>query len=412
MKSKAQSIYCFLFLIVILWSVNLAVAQPSTTLIKSETTPAKNVKVFDALWSKVNTHYFDPKFNGVDWARMREIYRPQAEKAEDKNALLFLLRQMLGELKTSHVQVWINVSKRQLNRKIGGNFDSKRDFILLSAGFETKTIAGQHVVSNVENNTPAKIAGIEPGWTMIAVNDVPVTNRSLTGVLELFEGEKIDYRFLNNKSDEVSLTLESVFFVRKSSRVARSLEGGAIGYIKFDGFTSGVADWMKQEIVKFKQAKAIIVDLRDNGGGRIKELKNTLSPFFAKEVEFGTFVKRSGKISEKAVKGSGDNVFAGKVIVLTNENSVSSSEIFSLIMQENNRAQIVGTKSRGAVLISRNLDLPEYFALRVAFFDYISPKGMRLEGVGVKPDVEVDLTIEDILAGRDSVLERAIKISE
>ena len=411
-----NKIYFFSFsicLVIALWTANIVVAQQIPALTKSETTAAENLKIFDAVWSKVNEYYFDPKFNGVDWAKVKETYRPQAEKAVDKNALLLLLRQMLGELKTSHVEVWIAVSEKQLEHKIGENFDSKRDFLLLGAGFDTTTIVGQHVVSKVENNTPAGSAGIAPGWTMTAVNDVPVTNRPLAGVIELAEGKKIHYRFLNNKDKEVDLTLESVFFVRKSSRISRPLGGNNdVGYIKFDGFTAGIAGWMKQEVGKFKGAKALIIDLRDNGGGLRDEVKNSLSPFFAQDAEFGSFVERSGKIREKAVKGSGAGAFAGKVIVLINENTGSGAEIFARLMQENKRAQIVGGSSRGAVLNSRDFDLPENFMLRVAFRDYVSPAGMRLEGSGVKPDIETGLTIEDLRTGRDRVLERAVKMVE
>lgn len=412
MKSKIYSFSFIFFLTTVLWSADVVSAQPSTSLVKSGTTTAKNLKIFDALWAKVNEHYFDPKFNGVDWTKVKETYRPQAEKAESKNALLRVLKSMLGELKTSHLEVWIAVIEKQLERKIGENFDTKRDFIFIGAGFDTKTIAGQHVVSNVENNTPAQIAGVQPGWTMTAVDGVPVAHRSLIGLFYFLEGQKINYRFLNNENKEINLPLENIMFVRKSVRVARFLEDGAIGYLKFDGFTSGVADWIRREVGKFAQAKIVIVDLRGNGGGLTDEAKNSLSPFFSKNVEFGTFVERSGRIRERDVKRSGDRAFAGKIIVLTDEGSGSSSEIFSLIMQENRRAQIVGTKTCGAVLNSRDFYLPEDFVLRVAFRDYLSPKGVRLEGVGVKPDVEINLTIEDVRTGRDSVLELAIKISE
>jgi carboxyl-terminal processing protease len=403
--------YYFFLLVVVLWSMNLTFAQSSTALIKTETTAAKNLKIFDALWTKINEHYFDTKFNGVDWAKMKETYRPRAEKAESKNALLLILKEMLGELKTSHVEAWIAVIEKQLERKIGENFDTKRDSLLMGAGFDTKIIAGQHVVLDVYNNTPAKIAGVEPGWIMTAVGGVSVANRSLAGVFALAEGRKINYEFLNKEDKEINLTLETVIFVIKSARIARFLEDGAIGYLKFDGFKSGVADWVRQEMAKLNQAKTVIVDLRGNGGGLVEEVKDTLSPFFSKNVEFGAFVERNGRIREKDVKGSGDRAFAGKIIVLTDERSGSGSEIFSLIMQENRRAHIVGTKTRGAVLASREFYLPEDFVVRVAFRDYVSPKGVRLEGAGVNPDLEIDLTVEDIRAGRDGVLEQAIKLA-
>ena len=62
----------------------LVLAQPrsSAPLLKNETSPQKNLKVFDAMWNTVNQKYFDVKFNGIDWGAVREQYRPLAEKAD------------------------------------------------------------------------------------------------------------------------------------------------------------------------------------------------------------------------------------------------------------------------------------------------------------------------------------------
>lgn len=412
MRNKFYSFSLLLLLVFALWSADFVFSQSSSApLIKSESTAAKNLKAFDVLWGKVNEHYFDPKFNGVNWAKIKEIYRPQAEKAENKDALLLLFKRMLGELKTSHLDVWLYVKEKDLERQIGENVDLKRDFIKIGAGFDTNTVAGRQIVSRVYDSTPAKTAGVQAGWTLLSVNDIVASRRSLSELFEFYEGQKLNYSFLNDENKEIILTLPNVFFVSKSARIARRLEGST-GYIKFDGFTSGVGDWLQQQIADFKQLKLIIIDLRGNGGGAVEECRKTLSLFFAEDMEFGTFIERRGKFKELKIKGSGNKAFNGKVIVLIDEDSGSASEIFSIIMQENKRAQIVGMRTRGAVLNSRDFELPENFGLRVAFRDYLSPKGVRLENIGVKPNIEIELTIEDIRTKRDGVLEQAIKINE
>src|SRR5215472_4642715 len=63
------------------------------------------LKVFESLWSAVNERYFDQKFNGVDWARIKEVYRPRIEAASNKIQLKELLQKMLDELHTSHLQL-------------------------------------------------------------------------------------------------------------------------------------------------------------------------------------------------------------------------------------------------------------------------------------------------------------------
>lgn len=408
--------FCFLSLLFFLQAglfapIFVNAQQNSAPLIKSETTTAVNLKIFDELWTKVNEKYFDPKFNGVDWVKMKEIYRPKAEKAESKEALLTILRQMLGELKTSHLAVWFAVSEKRLERTIGENFDGKREWLRLDAGFMTKQIEGRQIVTNVENGSSAKAAGVQMGWALIAVNNQPVSNEWIR-FIESRKGQKIDYRFRDEKDEERNLSLTTDFIIVKYARVNRLLEGN-VGYLKFDTFqTRGIGDWVRQEIAKFKQSKTVIVDLRGNGGGLISEAKSCLSPFFAQDVEFGTFVERSGKFKEQKIKGRGDDAFTGKVIVLVDEYTGSASEMFSAVMQENGRGQIVGTRTRGKVLNSLQFDLSDKVELLVAFRDYLSPKGLRLEGIGIKPDFEVELTFEDIRTGRDRVLEQAIKLSE
>lgn len=188
-------LFCLQVALVI--SISVSAQEKPAPLIKSETTSARNVKIFDELWSKVNDKYFDPKVNGVDWAKMKEIYRPQAGKAESKEALILILRQMLGELKTSHLAVWMAVSERQLERRIGENFDSQREWIRLDAGFDTKTIEGRQIVTNVENNSSAKTAGVQTGWTLISVDNNPVSSRDWAQFIEFREGQKTAYRFLD-----------------------------------------------------------------------------------------------------------------------------------------------------------------------------------------------------------------------
>src|SRR5882672_9247133 len=64
------------------------------------------LKVFEKLWEAVNKEYFDPKFSGVDWAQMKEKYRPQVEAAKNKQQLHLVLQKMLDELHSSHLIVW------------------------------------------------------------------------------------------------------------------------------------------------------------------------------------------------------------------------------------------------------------------------------------------------------------------
>jgi len=103
------------------------------------------------------------------------------------------------------------------------------------------------------------------------------------------------------------------------------------------------------------------------------------------------------------------DTYQGKVVVLTDYGSASTSEIFAAGLQEIGRAKVVGETSAGAVLPSIFDTLPTGAIFQYVISDYKSPKNVLLENRGVIPDTEIKLTRASLLDGRDLQLEEAIK---
>jgi carboxyl-terminal processing protease len=101
--------------------------------------------------------------------------------------------------------------------------------------------------------------------------------------------------------------------------------------------------------------------------------------------------------------------YPGPLAILVDGGSASTSEVFAGGMQDLGRARIFGTRTAGAALPSAIDRLPNGDAFQHALADYVSEGGRPLEGVGVIPDVEVKLTREALLEGRDPVLDAAIE---
>jgi carboxyl-terminal processing protease len=103
------------------------------------------------------------------------------------------------------------------------------------------------------------------------------------------------------------------------------------------------------------------------------------------------------------------NPYLGKVMILMDYGTASTSEIFAIGLQENGRAVLIGETTAGMALPSIFETLPTGALFQYAIMDYTSPKGTLVEGRGVKPDLEVSQIRQDLLDGRDLPLEIAIQ---
>jgi len=145
--------------------------------------------------------------------------------------------------------------------------------------------------------------------------------------------------------------------------------------------------------------------LRDNPGGEVNEVLKIAGYFFAYHQPFGDFINRSGKHLELTTSNTRDPVYGGPVAILINESSGSGSEMFSAVLQETGRAVVVGRQSCGCLLgISEFKKVRGGGELAVSELGYMSPRGHRVEGVGVIPDDPVQVTMSDLLSKRDSTL--------
>lgn len=412
MRIDSGKVFLFRFLICLplflTTFVFVKAQQIEAPLIKSETNLVQNLNVFDALWEKVTTKYFDPKFNGVDWLKIRENYRPLVAKAVNKTELLAILKKMLSELKTSHLNIWQTVSKKKIEKKILTDFDPRSQILQLTYGFSLKNIDGKPVVIDIFPKTSAEAKKVKIGWKLLSFDGKPASASDLD-FGEIFEGRKIDLQFQDTQDKELKVTLTADWSVKKFSLASRLLVEN-IGYIRFEGFTADMGKWLQIELQKFDSVKGVIIDLRGNRGGFVEEVKKCLGQFFVQNIEFGTFIERSGKTKDTEIKGKKDKAFKGKLVVLVDDESFSGAEIFAQIIKETGRGQIVGTHTKGLVLNSVEFGLPDDFRVSIAFRDYISPQGYRIEGKGVAPNFEVPLTIEEILKNRDLALEKALEI--
>jgi carboxyl-terminal processing protease len=263
----------------------------------------------------------------------------------------------------------------------------------------TQDDEGRVIVVKPLPDTPAGSAGIREGDHIIAVNGQDISEMVLENVVTLIKGEEgtsVDvtfYRPDEDKTFEVTL-VRARFYV--PNLFAEIIEDN-IAYIQYIGFQDGGAEFLESEIEKLvdEGAESIIFDLRNNLGGTLDDAVAVCDLF----LDSGAIVTVRGRTeNEERV----DEYFAEKgkfteipLIVLINGYSASASELVAGALRDNERALLIGETSFGKGTVQVIHELSDGSGLKFTTAKYFLPSGVSIEGVGVLPDIEVLLTIED-----------------
>jgi carboxyl-terminal processing protease len=354
-----------------------------------------NVRIFERVWGLVADGHYDPKLHGVDWPAAGLKYGVEAAAAKDDKALYASLNAMVGLLKDSHTHA---LSPAQVKER--------RTHTRARTGIYMTRVDGRWVVNEVIAGSPAELAGVKTGWLVVARNGTPFGERSEARPKE---GEVARWEFLDTADRPVSLDIAAKSLSTKPRQEARVLPGGFV-YLRFDAFDTADRRWLSDQLKTNREAPGVVIDLRRNPGGGTISMGITIGEFFERSVDCGTFITRGGYRGGKSSWQIGSARYRGRVVVLVDGATGSAAEIFAAVLQEHGRATIVGRKTAGAVLASWFHGLPDGGELQLSREDYVTPKGRRLESVGVEPDVKVARTVEDVRAGRDTDLEAAVKV--
>ncbi len=167
---------------------------------------------------------------------------------------------------------------------------------------------------------------------------------------------------------------------------------------------------------KANNHKALIVDLRDNGGGSEDNLTRLLGGVLDHQVKVGDRVERKSS-KPLLAKSRGDRAFSGKLVVLVNSRSASAAELFARVVQLEKRGIIVGDRSAGAVMEARRFPLSLgvetriFYGVEVTVADLKMTDGNSLEHHGVVPDELILPTAADLAAGADPQLSHALELT-
>jgi carboxyl-terminal processing protease len=397
-----------------------------------------NLATFDAAARIVERTHFDTTFNGVNWIALRDSIRPFAIGAS-RDSVRTLIRTMLARLGQSHFSVFpsdVAETSREEAIEESGNI-----------GVDLAYIGNRMVVERVEPDGAAKAAGVEPGWIVAAIDKVKVdsvlerirsrpgryslTLRAVRGVSTLLLGpveSSVTVQFQDGRDRPVSRTMIRradtgppvkwgyfpTFFARFHAHEER-LDNTRAGVIWFSNWLVPLVRQVDSAVDAYRAMDGMVIDLRRNSGGVAAMVGGVAGHFTTRPDTLGVNQTRSSRMvfvaNPRRSTSDGRTVapFAGPVAILIDELSGSASEVFAAGMRSIGRVRIFGATSIGGVLPASWDRLPNGDVLYHAIGEFITPAGERLEGIGVVPDEPVPLTRADLLAGRDPVLNAAMR---
>ncbi len=379
-------------------------------------------RLVEEIWQTINDEYYDPAFNGVDWAAVRGRYLERTAAARDDFEFYGLCELMTAELRDSHTRYSPPQEVAPEGRPAG---EAPREQPPGTAGFALGVVEGRMAVIEVDAGSAAGRAGVRPGMSLKLINGRAVAEieSQLRG---LVAGASSERSFANLVATSIiygrvwgeprRLLLEDFgggefeYEVRREPREpgrveARRLASG-VAYIKFGQWVAPADRRFNEELEKMRDAPALVIDLRGNGGGQTDVLLNIAGNFFAEPTYYGGLRTRAGALDKYSTRKPA-RPYAGPVAILADERSASASETFSLFMQEVGRAAVVGRQTAGSTHNARVRQMRGGGTLTYSIRVYITPRGRDPEGVGVVPDEIIPLTLSDLRRGRDAVLEAA-----
>jgi len=423
----------FLFNLLIfsyLLTLNAQTITDSKEAVKLETAELRR-QSFEKVWTTINEKHYDPTFGGVDWKKARVDYEPKALAAKSERDFNQVLNQMLGELKLSHFVVYQPTAVIENNKISAG-----------VAGIELKWIDNQAVISRIGAESAAKLANLKTGFVIEKIGDktigellAPVekllAERNLPEAQKRILREQVLLGFVNgDAATKVKIealdgknqlqTFEVARVERKGEMSpavgnfpaqeivfeAKRLADG-IGYIRFNIWVIPQMPKIREAIRSMQDAPGIIFDLRGNPGGIVGMAPGIAGYLTDKQTSLGTMKGRDNET--KFIVYPQTAPYAGKVVIIIDGGSGSTSEVFAAGMQEIERSKVVGETSAGQILVSLFEQLPTGAIFQRAISDYKSPKNILIENRGVIPDTEIKLTRQTLLDGRDIQIEGAVK---
>jgi tricorn protease len=372
-------------------------------------------QIYFECWRQMRDFFYAPNMHGVDWKAMRDKYAALVPFVNHRNDLTYLVGELIGELNTGHTYVGGGERPETPRIKLG----------MLGAEFSRDPTSRAYRIDrilpgenwNKQTRSPLREIGlnVKEGDYLLAINGVPVsTLPNLYDALIGTADKQVILRVNSKPSDDgarditVVPTADEVplyyrAWVQKNIDEVAKKTGGEVGYVHIpDMGQPGLNEFTKLYFPQIRK-KALIVDVRGNGGGFVSAL--VMERLRRALVMIDMF--RNGVPQTDPPK-----TFTGPMVALIDEFSASDGDIFPFRFKALGLGKLIGKRTWGGVVGIRDpLPLTDGGNLfKPEFAPYSKDgKGWIIEGHGVDPDILVDNDPSKEFRGEDQQLDRAIQ---
>ena len=388
----------------------------STAGLQVDRVPAEEwAQIFDEVWRRFRDWFYVENMHGYDWQALREQYRPLLAHVAHRSDLNYVISEMIAELAVGHAYIQ------------GGDYEipDRPSFALLGATFELDEGSGRYRIAKIYEGDNAEDRYRSP-LTEVGVN-VGVGDYILAINGEALQAPDNPYRMLRGKASAPltlkvnsqprmegardvmvnpitgELSLKYYTWVAAKRRYVEEATDGRIGYMHIpDMGGDGIREFIKWYYGQIRK-EGMVVDVRGNGGGNVSAMliqrlsRKLLSTGFNRTADW-----------PDTYPGT---VFYGHLVCLINETSASDGDIFPGMFKQAGLGPLIGKRTWGGVVgISGHGPLIDGGAVFVPQYATNDIDGSYIiEGYGVAPDIEIENTVQSVIAGQDLQLERGVQ---
>lgn len=333
------------------------------------TTELPKAQILEALWQIINDDYL------------------HADKIKSDEAAYSAAEAIVKSLDDPYSTFYRPAGARDFQSRINGEVSG--------IGAQVEDRDGVLTIVTPLTSSPAEKAGLKPGDEIIAVNGVSIVGTPYEAAVDKVRGPKGTTVILRIRRSGSEFDVSVVRDIVKVPEITISWQED-IAVVRLLQFGKLTDTDLRPEMahVQEQNPKGIVLDLRNNPGGLLHAASSVVSNFLDKGSPVAIIRSRTGEETDRTEVAP--TIVAGvPLVVLVNGGSASAAEIVAGALQDAGRATIIGEKTFGKGTVQEVLEFNDQSSLKLTIAEWLTPKGRKIDGVGVEPDLVIPYSERD-----------------